>query len=297
MRAIILFQIGNIDVALYIFQKLYPIFTSFSKLTLFVTVLDTLSAKVIEELLKEIQSNYPAVDYIIHKHKNKGMDIGPFLLQFKYLIQHKLKYDLFLKIHTKTNVNWRNELLNPLINNVAYIKKYMANNNQVGIIGSHRWLLKQDNLNQKVLVNILNKLKIPNHYFDIIDYKQLDVCRDEVKLDPVFYINYNKLPFNSISMVYTHFANNGINNDAIIPHPSCILKYHTIKTYFIGGTMFWAKYDIFYNFFKKYPIDILLYDALEEGYTFNDKETVVHAMERFLCLIPIIMNTYIYGIN
>ena len=86
-----------------------------------------------------------------------------------------------------------------------------------------------------------------------------------------------------------------VNN--IIPHPSCIIKYRTIDTYFIGGTIFWGRYDIYYNFIKKYPIDILIYDALEEGYTFNDKETVVHAMERFLCLIPYIMNTHIYGIE
>ena len=61
----------------------------------------------------------------------------------------------------------------------------MKENNDIGLIGARRWLLGQDKMNQKVIVNILLKLKIPNYYFDIIDYKQLEICREEVKLDPV----------------------------------------------------------------------------------------------------------------
>ena len=47
--------------------------------------------------------------------QNKGMDIYPFFCQIKYIIQNNIETDYILKIHTKTNDQWRNDLILPLL--------------------------------------------------------------------------------------------------------------------------------------------------------------------------------------
>jgi hypothetical protein len=296
MRAIILFQVGNIDVALDIFQQLQSIYYHFTHTTVFVSILDTLQYSIITDYLHQLKLVHPNIDVIVKRHKNKGMDIGPFLLQFRHLINSGLRYDVFLKVHTKTNVKWRNELLKPLIANVETIKGSLTADSKVGLVGAKKWVLEQDRLNTQVLTNIVNRLCIPNHYFDVIDYAQLRKCRDELTVDPAFYITYNRLPFKSHQMAYSHFVNHGMDDDKIIPHPSVIVSHHTQQTFFVGGTVFWARYDLFYDFFEKYNLDRLIYDAMEEGYTLNTQETVVHALERFLCVIPYVMNARVYAV-
>ena len=256
MKAIILFQVGNITIALDILNQIAEVYNNFDDITIFFSILDTLNTKPLIEYLNYIKHFYTSINYIIISHHNKGMDIGPFLNQMKYLVEHKLHYDLLLKIHTKSNVIWKNELINPLINNIKLIKEILTSKNNIGLIGADRWTLNQDRLNQQVIINLLNKLNIKNNYFK--------------NIEPTYLINDN------------------LNEQKI---------EYNINTKFVGGTIFWARYDLFYNFFLKVPLYQLLYHLLEEKYTINNKATIVHAMERFLCLIVYIMDYEVYGIS
>lgn len=55
---------------------------------------------------------------------------------------------------------------------------------------------------------------------------------------------------------------------------------------FVGGTIFWVKWDILNSFFTFNKIDEL-YSHLERGYSQNFRPTLVHSMERLLGIIII----------
>lgn len=291
MKAIILFQIGNIEIALNIFNQISLIYNNFNSITFFISILEGLNIDIIMNYIKTIKITHPNMIFIIQVHKNKGMDIGPFILQMRYLVKNNLRdYDILIKLHTKTNNIWRNELLNPLINNMNLIMTKLSKNTNIGLIGSKKWYLPQDRLNKNVVIKILEVLKLENKYFDIVNNEiLLNYTKSEI-LDPVFYTNYNKLSLNSLDLATKHYRSIGKYDKTIIPHPNCIVKYHTVDTYFIGGTIFCAKYDIFYDFFNENKIDSLIYPLLEQGYLINTKPSIVHALERFLCLICYIKN-------
>ena len=76
---------------------------------------------------------------VILSTKNKGMDIGLFLLNIHYIKYNKLNHEYIIKLHTKTNDNFRNECLNSLIgseqriiNNFKLISK-----NSIGMISGN----------------------------------------------------------------------------------------------------------------------------------------------------------------
>ena len=129
-----------------------------------------------------------------------------------------------------------------------------------------------------------------------MNFEKLEYARKNNIIDPIFYISYNNLPFSDIITAIDHFNNVGIYDDNIIPHKSIISSYHIVNTKFIGGTIYWARYNILFNFFSKIPLYQLIYQLLEEQYTTNEKGTIVHAMERFLCMIIYIMKYDIYAI-
>lgn len=171
-------------------------------------------------------------DTYISTYENIGMDIGPFLKHIKYIKEIKKTYDFVLKLHTKTNVVWRNELIDPLLSsskNILYYLNRMQNDKNIGMICSNKWLLNMDTLNNYILFNLLKKYKIA----------------------------YNS------------------------------------ECKFVGGTIFWIKWDILSSFFTVNKIDEL-YSMLEKGYSENKRPTVVHSIERLFGIIIVnYKNTYL----
>ena len=95
------------------------------------------------------------------KVKNKGMDIGAFFKVIEYWKKKNLNFDFFLKLHTKSNKIWRDNLINPLVGSYKTIKKniwIMKNISKVGLIGSKDWLLKLDSLNKHIQENIARQI-------------------------------------------------------------------------------------------------------------------------------------------
>jgi lipopolysaccharide biosynthesis protein len=153
------------------------------------------------------------------------MDIGPFLKQIKLIKESGKSYNYILKLHSKSDNIWRNELMDPLLSNPETIKNYLhsfTNNSDVGMVCSKGWLLNMDNLNNSILSELLKKYNL--------------------------YIN------------------------------------KTCK--FVGGTIFWIKWDILKSFFTVNVIDDI-YSHLEKGYMSNNTPTYVHSMERLLGILII----------
>lgn len=94
---------------------------------------------------------------------NKGMDIGGFIISYLKMIDLGLNYNSIIKIHTKSNDNWRFAMLYALLgtetiinNNLELIKK-----NTIGMIGN-------DLIPLQSIVNI-NSFRYINIYMNIFN--------------------------------------------------------------------------------------------------------------------------------
>jgi hypothetical protein len=101
-------QIGNWEV----FKKMEVYLENFNKI----------NVNIYFVMINSI-ATYQNITYLQNKYKisvilsaeNRGMDIGLFLLSLYYIKINKLNHDYIIKIHTKTNDNFRNETLNNIM--------------------------------------------------------------------------------------------------------------------------------------------------------------------------------------
>lgn len=104
------------------------------------------------KIKKNIERLYPAATVIISD--NRGLDIGGTLTLINFIIEKKIDYDLFLKIHSKKSFQsttktvgkrWRHELLNSLLGSpfiVNGILTLFKENGKLGMVGSKTWHIK-----------------------------------------------------------------------------------------------------------------------------------------------------------
>lgn len=118
IKTALIFHVGNID----IFLKMYNNYMHFfnRNILIFITIHNN-------DYVDIVRQNVP--NAIITIIENKGADIGGFLHNMKLLINHPNYNDIhnIYFIHTKTNNNWRNELLSPLLNNYIKIESELQN--------------------------------------------------------------------------------------------------------------------------------------------------------------------------
>jgi len=281
MKILILFQVGSIDIGCDIVEYIHDSISSYNIFFL-CTILEDLKPKAF--ILTNLFEKYK-LEYKIFFHPNKGMDIGPYLLQLDYICSNYLpdSFDQIFKIHTKTDIKWRNEMLDQIFkNDISSI--------------NNKWLLPLDKLNVQHINQLCEQFSIPNIYYDElapVDYnnlKQFDISTN-------FYSNYynielkdcsslnNLLGYDyNLSYLYLHAIQN-----KNIPNPSYIIKSRkkpNVK--FWAGSIFKISYYHTWTFFSK--IDIMgIYNLLETGYTTNENSTYVHSMER-------IISSFVYNI-
>lgn len=116
---------------------------------------------IIEKINKIIN-----IEIKYYRVKNKGCDLGSFLLFIDYCIKNKKKYDYIIKLHTKTDVIWRKGLIKPLTEYI-YGSLNMFNNNKIGIIASNMYIYELDNLNDEHIKIICDKYKMKYNKKDI----------------------------------------------------------------------------------------------------------------------------------
>jgi hypothetical protein len=273
MKNLVLFQVGNADIACSILNYIKNYLKNYNLFFIF-SVLDIIPSDQITNLT-DLLKKYN-IEYKLFFHPNKGMDIGPYLLQLNYIFSNYSNdsWDEIFKIHTKTDSQWRNEMLDELFSPSK----------------SPKWLFPLDNFNVNHINLICEKFGIPNIYYD--DVKSIDDYTTISKFDisTNFYCEYYGIKLNNcsdlnkllgydynLSHLYSHLI---INKG--IPNSSYILKKRRIPNIkFYAGSIFRIKFKKIYGLFS--GVDLLkIYDHLEPGYLTNESSTYVHAMERII---------------
>jgi len=191
----ILFQIANLKV----WNKMKDLIDNFKNDFILMTHFnqDLLTENEIEQIVMYYKKKN--INCIITKFKNKGMDIGGFFKQIEYIINNNLKFDYILKIHTKSNDQWRSHLVDPICSSKNIVDKCinLFQDPNVGLICCNRWYRKMDHFNTPIIINELKKFNIKNEFIDEIDWqKKIDNIYDLDYFDPDFYLDYeyNKIP-------------------------------------------------------------------------------------------------------
>lgn len=251
------------------------------------------SKNKIDKQIKIIKNDFPKV--IITKSDNKGMDIGGFFTQLMYLKNNKIKYDWILKLHTKTDKKWRNQLMLPILNNFDQCLKDFKND-KIGMIGSKKWALEMDNCNSPLIIDLLKKYGIENCYFDEIDWKLREIKKKDLNfLDPFFYVKYNNIKIPERIKLYNKYNKDvmkffgeliwykyGSKTNYQIQHPSLIIKKKKKKNIkFIGGTIFLINKEVTGKIIQIISDNNI---KLISGYKLNTKPTITHSWERLFSI-------------
>ncbi len=77
-----------------------------NKILLLLTITEEIYLNVLKLNLFDIFEK----NIIILRVKNKGCDIGPYYLSLDYLIKENINYEYILKLHSKTDTNWLNNM-------------------------------------------------------------------------------------------------------------------------------------------------------------------------------------------
>ncbi len=272
MKNLVLFQVGDVGIACSILDYIKNYLKNYNLFFIF-SVLNTIPQDQINQLTDLLKKH--SIDYKLFFHPNKGMDIGPYLLQLSYVFSdcHDESYDEIFKIHTKTNSQWRNEMLDELFSPSI----------------NPKWLLPLDNLNIEHINLICDQFNIPNIYYD--EVKSIDYTTiNKFDISTNFYCEYYKIKLNDCSNLnkllgydynLEHLYSHLILNKGI-PNSSYILKRRRINNIkFYAGSIFRIKFKKIYDLFSNVNL-VELYNNLETGYSTNEESTYVHAMERII---------------
>ena len=176
--------------------------------------------------------------------KNKGMDTYGKLIAFKYILDNNLRFEWFLYLHTKTNVNWLNDLITPLLNKKVIDDIYNNTiDKNVYMIGAEecKTILKVSDEKYTSINLILNKagykVKIgtahnktnytEENFNEIYAYWKLNI-------DLKYYINTYK-------EAYEHYKSNK-DIEVRITLDDYISDNNLIN--YIAGTMYWSRINL-----------------------------------------------------
>jgi hypothetical protein len=179
--------------------------------------------------------------------KNRGMDTYGKLIAFKYILDNNLKFEWFLYLHTKTNSNWFNDLINPLLNKkvIDDINKNRIDKN-VYMIGSEdcKTILKVSDKKYTSINLILNKagykVKIgattpasttSNNFNEIYAYWKLNID-----------LKYN---INTYKEAYEHYQQHK-NKEIRITLNDYINDNSNFK--YVAGTMYWSRINLIHYY-------------------------------------------------
>lgn len=176
----LIFHVGNIHV-FYEIMNDYPRFFS-SNIDIYITVNNNEN--------KDIVLNHFPNAYV-KALPNKGMDIGPFLNTIQYIIEQNIEYDYYIKIHTKTDKNWRDEMLLPMSNNLDRITDTFSYKPYV--YGSKKWFDTRNNLNDFHINKILQR-----NYLEYQD--NFESCKHTGVIWGTCFI-FNKAYFNELKKI------------------------------------------------------------------------------------------------
>lgn len=190
-------QIGNWNV----FKKMESYIKNFKNINVnfYFVLIEQMTTKKIIDYLK-----YTYEDSVILTGENKGMDIGLFLISMHYIRKKKYHHDYIIKLHTKTNDNFRNQTLNILIpshdqiiNNI----KLLSNDKNGMFSGNAIYRYKDDknpfHANYYHLRNLIRYL-----YNEDLNYDNLEFCAGTMFMFKLHF--FNILNLENIEYLYNN---------------------------------------------------------------------------------------------
>jgi len=301
IKTAILFHVGNIDV----FLKIYKNQPYFFKRKILVLI--TLHNR---DFISTINQYIPHAFFTIIE--NKGADIGGFLHNMKVLIKHPNYNDVdcIYFVHTKTNDDWRRDMLSPVTGNYKKIESILQSKKNIPIIvGCDKYCYRNKGTNRNYIKDIFDRNK--DHFDKFIDINWNDFVDDyifentniedskniyaDLNINPQFYKNYeNDLQSLSVKGAINQFNKHGKNEYYRINNP-CYIKKFGKESYFIAGTIFMCNKSYF-EIFEGINFDHE-YNILETGYVLNVVPRKIHAWEYLFGLLTYCMNGYVISID
>ena len=194
-----------------------------------------------DQRIKYLKKIYKNISII--KTENRGMDIGLFLTNLHYIKYKNYNHDFIIKIHTKTDDNFRNSTLKNLFGTHRILKKNIQKlqNESIGIISGYRihkfnesteyfhsnihYLnifvkhlyhcnVENDKLEFVHGTFFIAKMKI----FEILNLKKIEYLYDKLNirtsLDYYWYSTYYNLDINNRKSIFQHYINDTKNRYA-----------------------------------------------------------------------------------
>jgi hypothetical protein len=193
---IFLIQVGNYNTL----EKMYhylDILNEVNQNYLIALVENQINDKKINILKQKLKN------LVIIEVKNKGMDIGIFLVSLLYLREHDLNYKYLVKIHTKTDDRFREHVCDHLIGSKKCIENNffkMDNNSSIGM------------LNGTLIFNFHKNNSFYNNHMKYLYYltetifnEKLDIDKLEFAVGTFFYSRFDVfdiLDINHIKLIY-----------------------------------------------------------------------------------------------
>ena len=173
-------QIGNFQT----FQKMEDYLVNFNQIgvNIFIVIV---KEEVNEKNISIIKELFPSCTII--KTLNKGMDVGLFLINLLYIRHKKLEYKHILKLHTKTDDRFRNNILTNLCKNKKQIEQClsMIEDNNTGMITGNN------------VFNFKNKKDFFNNHYYYLTYLVNQIYQKD--------LDYNLLEFAPGTFFYSKF--------------------------------------------------------------------------------------------
>ena len=225
----------------------------------------------------------------IMKVKNKGCDCGPFLLCLKYLLENQELYDqntIFLKIHTKSITEWRDRLIEDIIQINDILEDVPV------IIGSDKYAYDNNKLvNYEYVYNIIgrNEKNKVSHISDFLDIYHNDKVnkssRNNIFQDLDFNLKFYKNYEPDLRWVKNrdHWEIYGKNEFHRISNVNYIKSFSKVYNKFIAGTIFGFNKK-FLDLFNSYDLTHE-YQLLEDGYVKNNIITKTHTWEYIFSIV------------
>tara|TARA_Y200000002_G_C22674377_1_gene661435 strand:+ start:480 stop:1730 length:1251 start_codon:yes stop_codon:yes gene_type:complete len=140
---------------------------------------------------------------IIIEVKNKGMDIGVFLLSLLYLRNNNLYYDFLIKLHTKTDDRFREHVCEHLIGSKQVINKnidILMNDKSIGMLNGT--LIFNYHKNKSFFHNHLCYI---DYLCDLLLNQSMDINKLEFAVGTFFYSRFDVFDIftkNHIKLIY-----------------------------------------------------------------------------------------------
>jgi hypothetical protein len=153
----ILLHIGKLE--RLIFENLYSILNNYCVFTFLVYI--SISNKISQEEFTNFvcENNFDVSKFSIFYTENIGADLYPFMEVYLTQMYEKHDVNYILKIHTKTDIVWRNELLYPFIHKLEKSVQILYSYQHIGCISSGEWILPNEFMNKEYFINFMDRYR------------------------------------------------------------------------------------------------------------------------------------------